>query len=106
MRFGRNYGKACQIQAALYKVACDENASKRDRVLCSREWRELEFAKREWRGIPRMSPHKMSEIAAGKALLARNITPSLASEPSYTELSAEEGAAAAPEAKGETVWEE
>jgi len=31
-----------------------------------REWREVENLKREWRGIPRLGVHKLSEVAAYK----------------------------------------
>jgi hypothetical protein len=42
------------IQRTLVKRINDKATEARDVALCAREWAELEFAKREWRGIPRL----------------------------------------------------
>jgi hypothetical protein len=47
---------ANRLQERLVKIARDVETEARDAALCSRVWCELEFAKREWRGMPRLKP--------------------------------------------------
>ena len=39
-----------------------------------RSWIEIENTKREWRGIPRLSPHKLAEVIAAKRASAKTIS--------------------------------
>jgi hypothetical protein len=102
MRYGPKYSQAGQIQDALYKAACDESNPARDRAQCAKEWRELEFAKREWRGLPRLTAHSLKDLMDAKQRAMRQL-PSSSNYQPYTELTESERQA---EAKGKTVWEE
>ena len=48
--------KACDIQSALMNSIQNEKESAMSKAQCSRAWLEIEQAKREWRGKPRLKP--------------------------------------------------
>jgi hypothetical protein len=51
-----------------------KSADERGVALLAREWLSIEFAKREWRGLPRLSAHSMREILDYKRAAMKNIS--------------------------------
>jgi hypothetical protein len=58
---------ANRLQERLVSIARNKKTAARDVTLAVRTWFELEFAKREWRGVPRVKPVDF-EVAAMKRL--------------------------------------
>lgn len=44
-----------------------------ERVALLKSWLELEWAKREWRFIPRLAPQSIKELGDAKAALAKRL---------------------------------
>jgi len=53
--------KASYIQSRLLESIVKEDEPALSKAQCSRAWLEIEYAKREWRGIARLKPLDMSD---------------------------------------------
>jgi hypothetical protein len=62
MRYSPAFYDAGKLQRACYQRACDEKASANNLTQCVRAWIDLERLKREIRGIPPLSPAKLTEL--------------------------------------------
>jgi len=85
------YKNATTIGNVLLKRIISGEPEDYDLGILVREWREVEQMKREWRGIPRLSVHKLGELLSAKRDNMRNITSTNA--PAYTDESADEPSA-------------
>lgn len=68
------YRNAVTIANHLMRLILQPNEDNRNVALLTREWLNIEYAKREWRGLPRLKPHTMREIFEAERQEAKNIT--------------------------------
>jgi hypothetical protein len=101
-RYGTPYRDCIKLQKALAIKALDATTEARDANSSVKAWIELEYLKREIKGIPRLAPHSLKELMDTKQRAMRQL-PSSSNYQPYTELTESERQA---EAKGKTVWEE
>lgn len=60
------YRNATAIANMLMATIADKETRPSDRAQLARAWLEIEQTKREWRGIPRLSPTSARELLAAK----------------------------------------
>ena len=75
---------ACRIQKALMDSIESPETEGKDRAVQAREWRELEYAKREWRGVPRMLAMSVKEVM--DAIKGRSSKPTELNAPTFVEV--------------------
>ncbi len=78
------YRNACKLSEHLLILTTKPTEDLRGVALLAREWRELEQMKREWRGLPRLSPASVRELMNAKRDAMRTIE-ATSSAPAYTE---------------------
>ena len=80
---------ATTIGNYLMQRIISEKTDGREKALLTREWLNVEFAKREWRGLPRLSAHSMKELAEAKRASMKNVTARAADYEEITDADAE-----------------
>jgi hypothetical protein len=78
----RNANKVANILMAAMNQPTDDL---KGLASIAREWRETEQMKREWRGLPRLSPASVRELMAAKRDAARTLDVSTTSDAAFTE---------------------
>ena len=68
------YRNACLICRVLIERIVSPKTPASSLSFLVREWRETEFAKREWRGLPRLLGHKLEEVMAARMKSAKRLT--------------------------------
>jgi hypothetical protein len=68
------YRDATTICNALLADISSPETEPKDRALLAREWLAIAFAKREWRGLPRLKSHTLREVIDAERAERRNIT--------------------------------
>jgi len=100
-RYGTPYRECIELQKALKINALDEKTEARDRVSCVKAWAELEYLKRELRGIPRLASSSLKEIMDAKRELQKSVNGPAGDEPVCRELPPD----AASDSEESVIWE-
>ena len=75
------YRNACTIANHLMELILLPSEDTRNTALLAREWLNIEQAKREWRGLPRLAPASMRELLDAKRAKLKTIHAASFTEP-------------------------